>query len=84
MDTTQLPIDMLRWSFALVPIVVLVVLLVVLRWTAPQAAAIGMFTAGAIAFFVFRTPMEALAVAGAKGVWDAIFIHAVDWPALLL
>lgn len=84
MDTTQLPIDMLRWSFALVPIVVLVVLLVVLRWTAPQAAAIGMFTAGAIAFFVFRTPMEALAVAGAKGVWDAIFILAVVWPALLL
>jgi lactate permease len=84
MDTIQLPIDVVRWGFALVPIVVLVVLLVVLRWTAAQAAAIGMFTAAAIAFFVFRTPAETLAVAGAKGVWDALFILAVVWPALLL
>lgn len=84
MDTAQLPVDVLRWSFALVPIVVLVLLLVVMRWTAPQAAAVGMFSAAAIAFLVFRTPMETLAVAGAKGVWDAIFILAVVWPALLL
>lgn len=84
MDTTQLPIDLLSWTLALLPIVVLVVLLVVLRWTAPQAAAVGMFTAALVSFLVFRTPMDALAVAGAKGVWDAIFILAVVWPALLL
>jgi len=84
MDTTQLPVDMLRWGSALIPIVVLVLLLVVMRWTAPQAAALGMFTAAVIALLVFRTPMETLAVAGAKGVWDAIFILAVVWPALLL
>lgn len=84
MDTTQLPIDLVRWGFALIPIVVLVVLLVILRWTAPQAATVGMFTGAAIAFFVFQTPPETLAVAGAKGVWDAIFILAVVWPALLL
>jgi lactate permease len=84
MGTTQLPIDVLPWIFALIPIVVLVVLLVVLRWTAPQAAAVGMFTSAVIAYLVFRTPLETLAVAGAKGVWDAIFILAVVWPALLL
>ena len=81
---TQLPIDPLRWAFALAPIVVLLVLLVILRWTAQQAAMIGMFTAAAIGFFVFRSPLETLAVAGAKGVWDAVFILAVIWPALLL
>lgn len=84
METTQLPIDVVRWGFALAPIVVLLVLLVVLRWTAQQAAMIGMFTAAAIGFIVFRSPLETLAVAGAKGVWDAVFILAVIWPALLL
>lgn len=84
METTQLPIDLLRWGFALTPIIVLLVLLVVLRWTAQQAAMIGMFTAAAIGFLVFRSPVETLAVAGAKGVWDAVFILAVIWPALLL
>ncbi|HET6630013.1 MAG TPA: L-lactate permease, partial [Woeseiaceae bacterium] len=63
---------------------VLLVLLVLLRWTAQQAAMVGMFTAAAIGFFIFRSPLETLAVAGAKGVWDAVFILAVIWPALLL
>jgi lactate permease len=71
MDDTQLPIDVLRWSLALLPIVVLLVLMVQLRWTAPQAGPMGMFAAAAIALLVFRTPWETLAVAGAKGVWDA-------------
>jgi hypothetical protein len=78
---TQLPIDLVQWAFALAPIMVLLVLLVILAWTAPQAAMVGMFTAAAIGFVVFQSPLETLAVAGAKGVWDAVFIIAVVWPA---
>src|SRR5690606_18039344 len=63
---------------------VLLVLLVVLRWTAPQAGPMGMFTAAIIALFAFATPLSTIAVASAKGVWDAIFILYVVWPALLL
>lgn len=84
MPDPQLPIDLLQWSLALLPILVLMVLMVVLRWTAPQAGLLGMFTAAAIAFFAFQTPPETLAVGGAKGVWDAVFILYVVWPALLL
>jgi len=40
--------------------------------------------AATIALLAFRTPLDNLAVAGAKGVWDAIFILLVIWPALLL
>lgn len=32
----------------------------------------------------FETPLSTLAVAGGKGVWDALFILYVVWPALLL
>ena len=43
-----------------------------------------MFAAALVALLAFRTPWNTLAVAGAKGVWDAIFILYVIWPALLL
>src|SRR5690606_15790605 len=72
------------WTLSLVPLVVLLVLLAVLRWKAPQAGPVGMFVAMAIAVLALRTPWHTLAVASAKGVWDAIFILYVVWPALLL
>lgn len=84
MDSSQLPVDLLHWSVALAPIVVLLVLLVALRWKAPEAGPVGMFIAALGAFALYRTPPETLGVAGAKGVWDAVFILYVVWPALLL
>lgn len=84
MQTTDLPINIVSWLLALAPIVVLLVLLAVRRWTAPQAGPVGMFAAAAVAYFVLRAPVETLAVASAKGIWDAIFILYVVWAALLL
>lgn len=84
MTDPQVPVDLLSWILALLPLVVLLILLVVLRWTAPQAGSLGMFVAAGVALLAFRTPFETLAVASAKGVWDAIFILYVIWPALLL
>jgi lactate permease len=43
-----------------------------------------MFTAAIVALIAFRNPWKTLAVASAKGVWDALFILYVIWPALLL
>ncbi len=43
-----------------------------------------MFVAAAVALFFFRTPLDTLAVAGAKGVWDSASILFVIWTALLL
>ena len=84
METSPLPLDLFTWLLSLLPIVVLLVLLVLLRWTAPQAGPMGMFAAAAVALFAFATPWETIAVASAKGVWDALFILYVVWPALLL
>ena len=80
----QVPVDVLHWLLASLPILVLAFLLVQLRWTGQQAGSAGIFVAAAVAYFFFRTPLETLAVAGAKGVWDALFILIVIWPALLL
>lgn len=80
----DLPVDILYWSLSILPVIILAFLLIQLRWTAQQAGAFGIFVAAVIAIFAFRTPLDTLAVAGAKGVWDAIFILLVIWPALLL
>ena len=80
----QLPIDAFHWTLAIVPLVLLLILLVGLQWQAPEAGPIGMFVAAGIALVAFQTPWEGLAIATAKGIWDAIFILYVVWPALLL
>lgn len=84
MATTQVPVDLLHWVLAILPIVALLIFLIPLRWRAPEAGPMAMFTAAIVALIAFRTPWKTLAVAGAKGVWDAIFILYVIWPALLL
>lgn len=84
MEGTSIPIGWLHWLLAASPIIVLAFLLVRLRWTAQQAGTTGMFVAAAVALLVFQTPMDTLAVAGAKGVWDSAPILFVIWAALLL
>lgn len=73
-----------HWLLAALPIAALIVLMVAMRWTAQQAGTTGIFIASAIAVLAFATPLDTLAVASAKGVWDALFILYVIWPALLL
>lgn len=84
MGTAQVPVDLLHWLLAILSIVALLVFLVPLRWRAPEAGPMAMFAAAIVALIPFRTPWETLAVASGKGVWDAIFILYVMWPALLL
>lgn len=80
----NVPTDLLYWSAALASIALLLVLLVGLRWKSTEAGPLGLFLAIIVALVLFRTPLETISVAMGKGVWDAIFILYVIWPALLL
>jgi len=84
MNGAQLPLDILHWLVALLPIAVLLVLLAVFQWKGIEAGPAGMLTAAVLALLVFRTPVQTLAVAAGKGIWDAVFILYVVWTALLL
>ena len=84
MIANQLPLDILHWLIAMAPIAVLLILLVGFHWRGIEAGPAGMITAALIALLVFRTPLETLAVAAGKGIWDAVFILYVVWTALLL
>jgi lactate permease len=80
----DLPVDLLHWGLAILPLVVLLLLLTVFSWKAPQAGPVGMVLAAVVAVTAFRTPLDTLAAALGAGVWDAIFVLLVVWPAILL
>jgi lactate permease len=84
MVDAEVPTGLGHWLVAVAPIVVLLVLLVGRRWTAAQAAPAGLAVAAVASVAFFGTDMFTLAVAAGKGVWDALFILLVVWPALLL
>ncbi len=76
---TSLPLGLLHWCLAVFP---MVLLLVFFRWKAAEAGALGViFTIAALAF---KAPLSDLAVAGAKGAWDSVYILYVIWPAMIL
>ncbi|HYE62389.1 MAG TPA: L-lactate permease [Phycisphaerales bacterium] len=80
----QIPVDLLHWLLALLPIGALGVLMVRFRWTAQQAGAVASVAAAAVALIAFRAAPGDVAIAGAKGVWDALSILFVIWAALLI
>ena len=80
----ELPVDLVHWLVALAPIVVLLVLLAGRGWAAPKAAPIGLAIAALSAAVVFDTPLDTLLTSVGAGVWDAVFVLLVVWPAMLL
>ena len=79
----MLPVNPIYAGLAALPLLLLLFTLVVLRWRAHEAASVGMFSAAAVALTAYGMPVEALSVASAKGVWDAVFVLYVILPALV-
>lgn len=80
----QLPVSVIYWLLAILPLVVLLALLVGYGWSAAQSGAMGFFTALVISWLAFRMDFTDIAIATARGIWDAVFILYIIWPALLL
>lgn len=81
---TQLPITLPFFLAATLPILALLALLVGLRWSTSAAAPVALALAVAVAVVLYETPPRTLAIAAGKGIWDAIFVLYVVWPALIL
>ncbi|GAB6880474.1 L-lactate permease [Halorubrum gandharaense] len=77
------PVDLLHWGLAAIPLVLLLVTLVVFRWQAHEAAAVGMFSAILVAFGAYRAGVTDVAVASAVGIWESVFILYIIIPALV-
>ena len=81
---SQLPVTVYSVAAAVLPILVLLALLVGRGWSTSSAAPVALAVAVVIATTLFETPLRTIAVAAGKGIWDAIFILYVVWPALIL
>lgn len=66
--SSELPVNLLYWALAAAPIVVLLVLLVGLRWSATGAAPIVMFVAAAIQEVAERDERPAPVAVGSRGL----------------
>ncbi|HHX64867.1 MAG TPA: L-lactate permease [Chloroflexi bacterium] len=83
-QTSQMPITLGMWLVALLPLAAILVLLVGLRWKAATAGPVGYLLAVIIAFTLYQTSAQNVALQTVKGIWDALFIIYVIVPALLL
>lgn len=79
-----LPVNPLVWLATFSPILILLVLLMWRRWSTSAAAPVAAVAAALVAWFLLDTPLVTLAVAAGKGIWDAVFVLYVVWPALIL
>lgn len=80
----NLPITIVYWLVALLPLAALLVMLVLLKWSAPVSGAVALAIALATSFLLYQAPLNNALVGIGKGAWDAFFILLVVWPALIL
>jgi lactate permease len=55
---SNLPVDLLHWSLAILPLILLLVMLVGLRWSGGTSGWIAMALATIIGFFMFQAPLD--------------------------
>ncbi|QQK78777.1 L-lactate permease [Salicibibacter cibi] len=80
----HLPVDLLHWSLAIAPMILLLLMLAVFKWSGGISGWIAMGVATLVSFFIFQAPLENVAVGFGKGIWEAFYILLVIWTALLL
>ncbi|MGX7092699.1 L-lactate permease [Hutsoniella sourekii] len=80
----NIPMTLVNWLLAFLPMVLLFTLLVFMKWPAPRAGFTSLAVAAVLAFVFFQAPLQTIGVAMAKGAWDSIGILLVVWTALLL
>lgn len=80
----SIPVDLLHWLLAALPLAAVFLLLVKLHLLAYQAAAVSFLIACLISLLAFRADVPLLVMESGKGLWNAFTILLVVWPAVFL
>ena len=72
------------WLLTFLPIAVLLVTIIGLRWGAPKAGAAAWFVAVAVAVLAFGSDERLIALANAKGLSLSVFVLSIIWSAVFL
>ena len=78
----EIPVNLLMWCMAALPIVFMIFAMLKLDWSAAKAAPCAMAIALLVAIFLYQTDMPTILTQGLKGVWNALIILMVVWPAI--
>lgn len=80
----NLPITVLSWGIAFLPLVLLLIMLLGLQWSIVKSGFIALAATILTAAFAFKTPLQGILVALGRGAWNSVEIVFVIWMALLL
>lgn len=74
----------LNWLLASLPVLVLLVGIMRLRWSAPRAGAVSWLVAAALALWYFGGSAQSTAIASAKGLSLALFVLTILWTSVYM
>ena len=80
----SIPLNLLTWGLAVLPIVALLVLMAGFQWGATKAAPVGVAIAVVSGLAVYQADFGLIVLESLKGVWSAIVVLLVVWPAILV
>ena len=81
---SAVPVTVLTWVAAALPIIALLFLMVKLQWGAAQAAPVGLGLAMVVAFALYRADLHLLFFESLKGMWGSVTVLITIWPAILI
>lgn len=80
----DMSVTVVSWLLAFFPLLVLLVLMLGWRWGAAEAGPVSLLIAGAMAWFYFQTPIDAIGYESVKGTWSAVTVLYVVWASILI
>ncbi|WNS75016.1 L-lactate permease [Bacillus sp. DTU_2020_1000418_1_SI_GHA_SEK_038] len=80
----ELPVNILMWLMAAVPIIILILLMVKFNWGAAEAAPIGLLAAFIISIVFYKSDLQLLGLESAKGIWTSVMVIVIILPAILI
>ncbi len=80
----SIPVSIVMWIAASLPIVALLFLMVKLQWGAAKAAPMGLVLAAVVALVLYKANGQLLFFETLKGVWGSLTVLITIWPAILI
>lgn len=80
----ELPVNILMWLMAALPIVILILLMVKFNWGAAEAAPVGLLAAFIISIVFYKSDLQLIGLESAKGIWTSLTVIAIILPAILI
>lgn len=80
----SIPLNGLMWGVAVLPIIVLMFLMLKMNWGAAKAAPVGLIIALVTGVVLYKATALVIGVEIIKGLWSAVTVLLVVWPAILI